>query len=197
MQTKINNDQQIFRCNAATRKLSEDQSDKQSDEQSSDWTYRQSHSQSRRYLAYCAMAFMLTSMLTLLPSSTPLQARDDLITLPVASIFDNPEFASRLTGVEFYFGETPHPEIAVDHGEFTSVKKTNAFRKDDQVACDWAMLSALLVFKERALSMGADAVVAMRSYYKHHDFRGDTEYQCGAGNMIAGVTIKGHIVKFK
>lgn len=135
--------------------------------------------------------------LSLLPASSQVQARDDLITLPVAALFDNPEYAAKLEGVQFFFGSTPHPAVAKEHGEFTSNKKTNAFKKDDQFACNWALLSALLAFKDRALGLGADAVVGIRSFYKNNDFRGDTDYQCGAGNIMAGVTMKGTVVKFK
>lgn len=130
-----------------------------------------------------------------LPSTV--HARDDLITLPVAGIFDNPEYAARLEGVQFYFGETPYAEVATDHGEFTANKKTNAYRKEASFACNWAMLSALLSLKDRALDLGADAVVDIRSYYKRNDFRGDTEFQCGSGNIMAGVTMIGRVVKFQ
>ncbi len=148
-------------------------------------------------LSAATVAATLISLSSLLPSSSELQARDDLITLPVAALFDNPEYAAKLEGVQFYFGSTPHPEVAKDHGEFTSNKKTNAFKKDDQFACNWALLSALLAFKDRALGLGADAVVGIRSFYKNNDFRGDTDFQCGAGNIMAGVTMKGTVVKFK
>lgn len=144
-----------------------------------------------------AVAAALLLLSSLLPSSSEVQARDDLITLPVAALFDNPEYAAKLEGVQFFFGSTPYPAVAKDHGEFTSNKKTNAFKKDDQFACNWALLSALLAFKDRALGLGADAVVGIRSFYKNNDFRADTDYQCGAGNIMAGVTMKGTIVKFQ
>jgi len=136
-------------------------------------------------------------LLSILWSPATVQARDDLITLPVSGIFDNPEYAARLEGVQFYFGETPHPAVATDHGEFTANKKTNAYRKEAGFACNWALLSALLSLKDRAVGLGADAVVGIRSYYKSHDFRGDTEYQCGSGNIIAGVTMIGRVVKLQ
>ncbi len=80
-------------------------------------------------------------------------------------------------------------------GEFQSNKKTNSFNKSDKQACEWAFLSAMLSFQERALSMGANAVTNIKSYYKKHLVDSPTEYECGAGTFVSGVTFKGTVVK--
>ncbi len=98
-------------------------------------------------------------------------------------------------GIQFFFGEQEHPEVERQLGTFTSNKKTNAFGKSDQKACKWAFLSAMISFQERAVSEGGNAVVNIRSYYKKHDFSSATEFECGAGAMIAGVTLVGEVVK--
>ena len=41
-----------------------------------------------------------------------------------------------------------------------------------------------------------DAVVNIKSNYKHHEFSSSTEFECGAGNIIAGVALKADLVKF-
>jgi len=82
-------------------------------------------------------------------------------------------------------------------GEFQSNKKTNAVGKSDKQACEWAFLSALLSFHQRALSEGGNAVVNIKGYYKKQPFSSQTEFQCGAGATMAGVTIKGTVVKLK
>ena len=107
---------------------------------------------------------------------------------------EKPENASRLQGVSFYFGEQEHPPIATNHGEFRTNKKTNAFNKTDLVACQWVMMSALLQLHQSAKSLGADAVVNIKSNYKNKVVSSETQYTCGAGALIAGVALIGTIV---
>ncbi|WP_316247576.1 hypothetical protein [Pseudoalteromonas sp. BZK2] len=57
------------------------------------------------------------------------------------------------------------------------------------------MLSALKALQERAVREGMNAVVNIQSYYKKREFVSQTEYQCGAGTFIAGVALKGTLVK--
>lgn len=123
--------------------------------------------------------------------------RDDIGTFPVAGVLSNPAYASRLEGVTFFFGDQAHPAVEKSFGEYMSNKKTNAVGKSDQEACEWAFLSALLSFRDRALSLGGNAVVNIRGWYKKHDFTSTTEFQCGAGATMAGVTLKGDVVKLK
>ena len=105
---------------------------------------------------------------------------------------------SRLDGsIKFYFGKESHPPVARSHGEFMSNKKTNAFNKSDKQACEWAFLSAMISLQDRAKSLGADAVINIKSYYKKNLVESNTEYECGAGGILAGVTLKGTVVKFK
>jgi hypothetical protein len=124
-------------------------------------------------------------------------ARDDVGAYPIADVLSRPEFAGRLEGVKFYFGNQAHPPIAKTFGEYQSNKKTNAFNKSDKEACEWVFLSALLSFHQRALSEGGDAVVNIRGYYKKRNFSSETHFQCGAGATMAGVTLKGTVVKLK
>lgn len=77
----------------------------------------------------------------------------------------------------------------------TSNKKTNAFHKSDEQACSWALLSALKSFQERAVREGGTKVVNLVGYYKKRKYDSKTKFQCGAGNIMAGVTLKGDIAK--
>lgn len=122
-------------------------------------------------------------------------ARDDIQSFPIADVLNNAEYARRLEGVAFYFGDQAHPTIAARFGEFQSNKKTNAANKSDKAACEWAFLSALLSFHQRALAEGGNAVINIRGYYKKNNFTSETEFQCGAGAIMAGVTLKGEVVK--
>lgn len=103
--------------------------------------------------------------------------------------------AHELEGVAFYFGEQSHPHPLRKMGEYQSNKKTNAVNKTDQEACEWAFMSALLSLKNRARAEGGNAVVGIWSNYKRNRFVSDTEFECGAGAIMAGVTLKGTVVE--
>lgn len=121
-------------------------------------------------------------------------ARNTIHQLPVAEVLGNPEYAGRLEGVSFYFGEQAHPGIVENFGEFRTNKKTNAFNKSDEEACRWVMLSALLQLHQRAQELGANAVVNIRSNYDNNEVSSETEYTCGAGAFVAGVALIGTFV---
>ena len=124
-------------------------------------------------------------------------ARDTVQTFEIAEVVDNPEYAARLTGVRFFFGEQAHPPAIKKFGEFRTNKKTNAFNKTDKFACQWAFLSALLQLQERAVSLGGNAVVNIKSNYKNVPASSETHFTCGAGNVVAGVALIGDIVSTK
>lgn len=98
-------------------------------------------------------------------------------------------------GVKFYFGSQIHVSIKSKYGDDFTNKKTNAFNKDDKTACEWVFISAMIQLQERAQQLGADAVVNIHSFYKKIPFVSDTEYECHAGGIIAGVALKGTFVK--
>lgn len=101
------------------------------------------------------------------------------------------------TDVKLFFGEQKSPTISKKLGEWKTNKKTNAFGKSDQIACEWAFLSALLELQERAKKEGGNAVVNIKSNYKNEETSSATEYMCGAGAMVAGVALKGTVVILK
>ena len=124
------------------------------------------------------------------------QARDTRHMFPLADALGNEHANEKLDGsVKFYFGSQKHPKVAKKFGEFMSNKKTNAFNKTDKFACEWAFLSAMLSFQDRAKKLGGNAVINMRSYYKKNEISSASEYECGAGGIIAGVTFLGEVVR--
>ena len=128
-------------------------------------------------------------------SAPDVLARDTRHSYSVADVLQDPENAARLQGVSFYFGEQAHPAIQNDHGEFRTNKKTNAFGKSDLKACQRVMMSAMLQLHQRAQSLGANAVVNIKSNYKDNVVISDTEYVCGAGAIMAGVALIGTFVE--
>lgn len=106
------------------------------------------------------------------------------------------EFQERLDpNIRLYFGTQNHSKKLQPFGNFTTNKKTNAFGKSDGEACRWVFLSALLTLQERAKTEGGNAVVNIISYYKKEKNSSNSEFECHAGAIIAGVALNGDVVK--
>jgi hypothetical protein len=141
--------------------------------------------------------FSLLAAAAIMLFSANAAARNTIHQLKIADIFNKPEFASQLQSIDFYFGDQPHPEPVRSFGEYRTNKKTNAFNKTDIDACEWVMLSALIALRDRAQSLGANAVVNIRSNYKNNVVSSATEYTCGAGELMAGVALIGDFVQIE
>lgn len=127
--------------------------------------------------------------------SAVLQARDDRNRYSIEDAMNIAAAKEKLNkGYTFKFGSAPHGKVTARHGEFTSNKKTNAFGKSDEFACQWAFLSAMLSFQDRIAQEGGNAVINLRSNYKQSEFVSDTEFECGNGAIMAGVTFIGEVV---
>jgi uncharacterized protein YbjQ (UPF0145 family) len=74
-------------------------------------------------------------------------------------------------------------------------KKTNAFNKSDEAACEWVLQSALISLHEAAKNAGANAVTNIVSFYKRNERKDPTTYECHAGAIMAGVALKGDLAK--
>ncbi len=122
-------------------------------------------------------------------------ARDDQNLYSVEEAMNTPAAKEKLNrGYTFRFGDQGHAKVLKDHGEFTANKKTNAFNKSDKDACEWVFLSAMLSFQDRIAKEGGNAVINIRSYYKKTDFKSNSEFMCGNGAIMAGVTLVGDVV---
>ncbi len=102
-----------------------------------------------------------------------------------------------LDHVKVFFVGQRHPKVIKKYGEFRTNKKTNALNKSDERACQWAFFSAIKSLQSRALKEGGNAVINIKSNYKSQEFSSPTEFQCGAGAILAGVALKGTVVKIK
>lgn len=130
--------------------------------------------------------------------STSAYSRNTTLMLSVKEAMTTESFKNKLDpNFGFYFGDTKHPAVIKKFHTDVSNKKTNAFNKSDKIACQRALLSALLAFQSKAKSLGGNAVINMQSYYKRKAFVSNTEYECHAGALMAGVALKGEIVKLK
>jgi len=123
-------------------------------------------------------------------------ARDDKLMFPVKAAVERGIAEGIIDGtVKFYFGDTEHPKVKSEFGEIKTNKKTNAFNKSDLEACQWAFLSAIKAFHQKAKKLGANAVINIQSNYKNNPVKDNTQFQCGAGSWVAGVALKGNFVK--
>lgn len=138
---------------------------------------------------------ILALALTVLATSA--YARDDIAQYSIATLLESDKAKDALLDIPLYFATQKHKAVASKYGEVSTNKKTNAFMKSDTEACEWVMLSALKSLQERAIREGMDAVVNIESNYKHRKFVSETEFECGAGAVMAGVALKGTLVKFK
>ena len=140
---------------------------------------------------------VLTLGLTLtLLSTWQAEARDTKHLLPIAAALAVKDAEAKLDGsVKFYFGNQETPNILAKLGSDVSNRKTNAFGKSDEQACNWAFLSAMVALEQRAKQLGANAVVNIVSYYKKNVMSSTTDFECHAGTIIAGVALKGEFVK--
>lgn len=140
------------------------------------------------------VAFACVAAVTAATSSF---ARDDRLKFPVdAALTKGQSFKEKLDpSIKLYFGSQRTPPVAKKIGEWTSNKKTNAANKSDQEACEVAFISAVASLQERARKEGGNAVMNITSVYKNDPFASPKEYMCGAGTFMAGVALRGTVVK--
>lgn len=146
------------------------------------------------------MRKLITTLLaaSIILCSTPATSRDDRLRFSIHNALASVNAKQKLNnGVSFFFGEQAHGKVIKKLGRYSTSQKTNAFGKSDNQACEWAFLSALISLQQRALREGGNAVINIHSNYKGVEFKSDTEFECGAGAVIAGVALKGTVVKLK
>ncbi|PWC79905.1 excinuclease ABC subunit A [Azospirillum sp. TSH64] len=142
------------------------------------------------------MALISTVASAIVSAASPASARDAHLMFPIESALNTAAAQEKLDkGVKLYFGNQKHPNPVKVVGEWATNKKTNAFNKSDKEACEWVFLSAVLELQERARKEGGNAVIDIKSNYKNTETNSNTEYMCGAGNIMAGVALKGTVVK--
>ena len=140
-------------------------------------------------LSFCMLALVV---------SFPAQARNDFKHFSLADAFALEQFKSKLgNNVQFYFGNQRHGRVIKRIGSWPTQKKTNAFNKTDEFACQWALLSGLLSLKKRALAEGGNAVINIKTNNDHREINNRKTFECEVGNIIASVALVGTVVKQK
>ena len=122
------------------------------------------------------------------------QARDDQHFFSIQEALNTPTAKQvLLPQVRLYFGKGSKGTV-IARG-IVANKKTNAFNKSAKRACQIAFLSAVKTFQKRALRSGARKVTNLVSYYKKRPYRSTTKFECHDGTFVAGVALKGNIVR--
>jgi len=123
-------------------------------------------------------------------------SRDTKHMMSIQEALASPNFKAKLDpSISLYFGDQTHPKVERTIGTYPTNKKTNAFNKTDEEACQWVFLSTLIALTERAKKEGGDAVINIVSYYKKDTFSSNTEFECHAGSFVSGVALSGEVVK--
>ncbi len=125
-------------------------------------------------------------------------ARDNVTDFVIKEVMTQEQAKEALgSDVRFYFGNQKHGKVLKSWGNVSTNKKTNAFLKSDEEACNWVFLSAMISLQKRALKEGGNAVINIKSNYKGKTTSSNTTFKCGAGNLIAGVALTGKVVKIR
>jgi uncharacterized protein YbjQ (UPF0145 family) len=140
--------------------------------------------------------FALASLIAAVASVMPAHASDNKQMLPIAAALADDTSKDRLgDSVKFFFGNQPVPPVLAKLGSNSTSRKTNAFGKSAERACNWAFLSAMLALEKRAHELGANAVINIVSNYGNVENSSATEFECHVGGIMAGVAFKGEFVK--
>ena len=99
--------------------------------------------------------------------------------------------------IALYFAGQPHPAVLKTLSEAATNKKTNAFGRSDEAACQHVFLSAVIALQKRAREVGGNAVIDIKSNYKGDLTASATEFTCGSGAVVAGVALKGQVATLK
>ena len=143
------------------------------------------------------MRVIYTFILFLLSANSAF-ARDDKVMLSFTELLASAEFKEKVgSEVRFYFGTQATPAVEKNLGDLVSNRKTNAFNKSDTNACKWIMLGIMMQFKQSAIERGGNAVIGMESYYKKRVYSSQTDYECHAGVFVAGIAMRGTVVKLR
>jgi uncharacterized protein YbjQ (UPF0145 family) len=147
-------------------------------------------------MAITKMGYGLACALALLTAASSAQANDRKHMMPIKEALASAAADQRLgDSVKFYFGNQASPAVVKRVGVGQTSQKTNAFGKSDATACNWVFLSALRQLEKRARELGANAVINIASNYMNVAFSSETEFECHAGAIMAGVALKGEFVK--
>jgi hypothetical protein len=138
------------------------------------------------------LAVLTLSVAVLIVGASNAHARSDVLNFSIKAAMESADYQSKVGDFNFVWGDTVSGKSL---GTTSSRKATNAVFKADKTACNWALLSALIAFKSKALSMGGSSVQGIKSNATDTPYSSATEFQCTVGFTNARVHLTGTIVK--
>lgn len=143
-------------------------------------------------------AFLLTIVINILIFSSSSYARDDVVEYVITQALTSTAAEGKLNNnVQLFFGTQDHNTIIAEKGPVKVNKKTNAFNKTDEQACEWVFLSAVIALQKKAVKKGANAVINIKSNYKNNLTSSNEVFKCGSGAFVSGVALTGELVTLK
>lgn len=137
---------------------------------------------------------MLVSSLAVLPPFSA-GARNTMHDFSIEFALASDTAKAKLLDVRTFFAGESHPAVAKDLGFFKANRRTNAFNKTDEAACEIAFLSALISLQKRAEAQGGNAVIDIKSITNTSELASAVSYRCSAGNVVANVVLTGRVVR--
>ncbi len=120
-------------------------------------------------------------------------ARNDVLEFSFSKAVNTPKAQGVLgTDIGYTFGGG-HGQIILKGA--VSNKKTNAFNKSDEEACNWALYSAIKSFQARARKEGGRKAINLVSFLDRKEYHDKSKFQCRVGTFTAAVVLKGDIAK--
>jgi hypothetical protein len=143
------------------------------------------------------IVIMLITVVLLPLGAIDLEAAADRQEFPVKHAMTEAAAKDKLLDVPIFMKGADHPEVVKRMGEFKANRKTNAWRKPAQEACDHAFLSAVIALQERAQREGGNAVVDVYSITKDVKYVDAEKYSCVAGKTVVHVALMGTVATIK
>ena len=136
---------------------------------------------------------MIFFTLTSLTGAPPI--KDNNLMLPIKDALES-ELGKEMIhdDVKLYFSDQKTPAVVKSLGVFRTNRRTNAFRKKQETACQRVFIDALMQLQARAEREGGNAVINIRGNTKNRRTKSTTEFNCLCGKMVANVALIGEVV---
>jgi len=132
----------------------------------------------------------------LLAGASPALADDKIVKYPLeGALAKGQNYKDKIDpSIKLYFASQPAPEAKSVFQADSGHRRTNAFNKPEQEACDIAFLNGAIALQQQARRAGGNAVVNISSYFKEDRLESATEYLCAAGFLMTAVGLRGTVV---
>jgi len=123
-------------------------------------------------------------------------AADQILMMPVSAALASTEGRSKIDGdVKFFFGKARPARVVHQYGNFITNNKVHIIGRSTGEACNLVFLNALEDLQKKARSVGANAVTGVVSYFRRREITSDDSFECNVGAVVAGVALKGDLVR--